>query len=157
MVNAKVSVAKLLEQQIAISDKSQKEIAEIIGYTKPNIMTMFKTGRTKLPINKVGALAKALNLDSAYLLKLVLSEYSPETWDAIEGILGEEKLIGTAELNLLKLAREATGNVFPDVSIKENRDILVDAFKRASMRDQDKAQASVDRYNKLPRNARKSG
>ena len=55
----KVTVAEYIEQQIALSEKSQKDIAAEIGYDKPNVLSMIKQGQTKLPVNKVGPLAKA--------------------------------------------------------------------------------------------------
>jgi hypothetical protein len=154
MVKTKISVAKFLEQQIAMSDKPQREIAAECGYEKPNIMTMFKTGQTKVPLNKVGLIAKAINVDPIYMLKLVLSEYSPETWDAIEGILGQERLVSSQEMELLKFMRAVTGNVIPDISIRENRDILGAALKQASAKDIAKADAAIAAYNKLPKNAK---
>jgi transcriptional regulator with XRE-family HTH domain len=154
MVKSKISVAKFLEQQIAMSDKTQREIALECGYEKPNIMTMFKSGQTKVPLNKVALLAKALNIDPAYMLKLVLTEYSPETWEAIEGIVGEAKLVSQPELELVKFIRAQSGNVIPDISIKENRDLIGDAVKQAAKRDSDKAAAAVTGYNSRPRNAK---
>lgn len=76
-------VADYLAQQIILCGKSQKEIAEEVGYEKPNVITMMKQGHTKIPIVKVGAFARALEVDLAYLLRLVCMEYMPETWAAI--------------------------------------------------------------------------
>jgi hypothetical protein len=156
MVKSKVSVARFLEQQIALSEKSQRELAAECGYEKPNIMTMFKTGQTKLPLNKVGIFAKALNVDPTYMLKLVLSEYSPETWEAIEGIIGQERTITAPEFELIKFARNVTGNLIPDMSDKENQTVIAEALKRAAKRDQASVEASVYLYNKTPRNMRKA-
>lgn len=82
------SVKDYLTNQIDICSKSQREIAFEIGYEKPNIITMFKQGHTKLPINKVGPMAKALGVDPAYLLRIVINDYMPELLDAIEGVIG---------------------------------------------------------------------
>lgn len=76
-------VPDYLAQQIILCGKSQKEIAEEVGYEKPNVITMMKQGHTKIPIVKVGAFARALEVDPAYLLRLVCMEYMPETWAAI--------------------------------------------------------------------------
>lgn len=84
----KMSVAAYLTKLINQSPKSQKEIAEEVGYEKPNIITMFKQGKTKVPLNKVGPLAKALKVDPQQLLRLVMQEYSPATWQTFEEDLG---------------------------------------------------------------------
>lgn len=110
----KLSVKEYIEQQLAISEKSQKQVAAEIGYDKPNVITMIKQGLTKLPINKVGPLARSLNVDPVYLLRLVMSEYHPESWSAIDEIIGTTA-VSKDELVLLKFIRKATGNVEIDL------------------------------------------
>ena len=84
----RITVASYLEIQIAVSEISQKDIATAIGYDKPNVITMIKQGKTKLPLNKVGPLAKVLGIDPVHLLRLAMSEYHPDTWLAINHIIG---------------------------------------------------------------------
>lgn len=52
------------------SVKSQKEVATEMGYGQANILSMFKAGETKVPLDRIPALARALGLDLAYALKL---------------------------------------------------------------------------------------
>jgi len=108
MKGKKTSVAHYIEQQIAISGIPQKEIAAAMGYNNPNVITMFKQGRTKLPINKVGPCAQALKVDPVHLLKLALSEYMPDTYEAIEQLIGKT-MISESDQRLLKVVHEATG------------------------------------------------
>jgi hypothetical protein len=110
MTNRKVTVAQYVEQQIALSNKTQKQIADEIGYDKANIITMIKTGATKLPINKVGPLARALHVDPAHLLRLVMEEYLPETWETIQGIVGQS-LLSDGEVEVLRVIHEAAGGI----------------------------------------------
>lgn len=100
----RISVAEYLTQQINICGKSQKEIADEVGYDKPNVITMFKQGKTKLPINKVGLFAKALGVDPIHLLRIAMSEYMPDTWDVIEGLLGKT-LVSNEELAVIEMLR----------------------------------------------------
>ena len=46
--------------------------------------TVIKQGLTKLPIARVGGLARALALDPVQLLMLVMNEYQPGTLAIIE-------------------------------------------------------------------------
>ncbi|MGZ9053126.1 MAG: helix-turn-helix domain-containing protein [Rhodoplanes sp.] len=63
------------KQITAISGvKSQREIAAELGYERPNIISMMKRGETKLPLDKVPALAKALHVDPAHLFRLALEQ-----------------------------------------------------------------------------------
>lgn len=94
------SVAEYLADQIDQSPKSQLEIAQEAGFDTPNIITMFKQGKTKIPLIRVGPLAIALGINPRHLLRRVLEEYMPETWHAVEQSLGhlilshdEEKLV----------------------------------------------------------------
>lgn len=79
-------MARYLTEAINRSSKTQLQIAQECGYPNPNIVTMIKQGRTKMPINKVKVMADALDLDSKLLLKLCFEEYQPGNWEAIEEI-----------------------------------------------------------------------
>src|SRR4051812_12146159 len=69
-------------------DKTQRQIAAAAGYDKPNILSMFKRGDTKIPIDKVPALAKALEVDVAHLFRLVVETHWPTVLPVIEEIFG---------------------------------------------------------------------
>lgn len=81
------TVAEYLTFHINNSEKTQRQIALEIGYTKPNIITMFKQGSTKLPLDKVGPLAKALEIEPEDLFLKVMTEYMPETFEALSPFL----------------------------------------------------------------------
>lgn len=92
------TVAELLTKAIDISGKTQKEIAAEVGWPKPNILSMMKQGLTKVPIDKVPALAKACGIDESMLLQVAMIEYMPATWAVIQRNCGviltdEEKRI----------------------------------------------------------------
>jgi predicted XRE-type DNA-binding protein len=128
MVNKKVTVAQYIEQMVALSDKSQKEIAEAMGYDKPNIITMFKQGSTKLPINKVAPFAKAVGADPVHLLRLVMQEYMPETWESLQGIIGQS-LVTESELKAVKAIRKTLGGVDLDFGDKNIADAVTAALE----------------------------
>jgi len=123
-----VTVAEYIEQQIALSEKSQKDIAAEIGYDKPNVLSMIKQGQTKLPVNKVGPLAKALGIDPVHLLRLVMNEYMPETWKAIEMVAGQS-LVSAGEKKLLDELRAALGGVGLEELSPKNRERLTSVLK----------------------------
>ena len=105
----RTTVAEFIADRLAASDKTQREISQECGFETPNIITMFKTGATKLPLNRIGPLAKALDADPAHLLRLVMTEYIPDTWDEIENIM-QSTILTTNELELVHAYRAVTGD-----------------------------------------------
>lgn len=89
-------VARFISNRIDELGKPQKEIAEEIGFEKPNMITMIKQGRSKLPLGKIGPMANALEICPVQLLKMCFYEYFPETWKAIapfmESALAKDEL-----------------------------------------------------------------
>lgn len=150
-----VTVAAYIDQQLALSEKSQKAIAAAIGYTNPNVLTMIKHGNTKLPLNKVGLLARELGVDPKHLLQLTLREYMPDLWDVLESILGEGALVSQEELAVVNFVREAVGTTAIDMADPENKREFTEALKSLTKRSQAKANATVKRISSLPPNARR--
>lgn len=116
-------VAQYLTAQIQISGLKQKDIADALGYTKPNIITMFKQGLTKLPIEKVGPLAKVLGVDAVYLLRIVMNDYMPDTYLAIIQIFGQEPITEN-ERHIISAIRLMSGGRDPALETDESRTLL---------------------------------
>ena len=70
------ATAKLISDRIRDLShrKTQAEIASEAGFPNANMMTFLKNGRSKVPIDRVPSLAKALEVDPAYLLRLALDQ-----------------------------------------------------------------------------------
>lgn len=116
MTDKTTTIADLIADLLADSDKTQREIAAECGFEKPNIITMFKKGSTKVPLNRIGTLAKALNADPAHMLRLAMREYMPDTWESIEETLNST-LLTANELKLIRAYREATGDADPEAAV----------------------------------------
>ncbi len=54
--------------------KTQAEIASEAGFANANMMSFLKTGRNKVPLDRVPSLAKALEVDPAFLMRLALDQ-----------------------------------------------------------------------------------
>ena len=121
----KGTFANYLASQIRISEIPQKDIAEALGYENANIVSMFKNGLTKVPIEKVPALAKALHLDPAHLLMLAMREYMPEAFATIQKTLGHT--VTENEFELVSEVRKATKDsdpVFSKVELAKIRAVV---------------------------------
>ena len=107
-------LAKFLETRILELKfkKSQADIAEEAGFVNPNMVTMIKQGATKLPLDRVPALAKALECDPSLLLRLALEQSEGSTAAAaIYEIIGQP--ITKNEMAWITEIREASGDTDP--------------------------------------------
>jgi transcriptional regulator with XRE-family HTH domain len=108
------AIAKYLDRQIETLKgiKTQREIAAEIGYDKPNMISMFKRGEVRVPLEKIPALAKALHVDAGHLFRLALEQYWPDMGATIMEIFGRV-VTANEEQILIRPWREATDNRDP--------------------------------------------
>lgn len=106
---AKFIEARLLELK---HKKTQAEIATEAGFVNPNMVTMIKQGATKLPLDRVPALARALDSDPALLLRLALEQSEGSTAAAaIYEIIGQP--ITKNEMAWITEIRAVSGDTDP--------------------------------------------
>jgi hypothetical protein len=74
------------QSEIGITDE---QLALAVGFDQASIVTMIKSGKVKLPVDKIAAFAAALTLDPAHLLRIYLLETSPATLAAVEALLSQ--------------------------------------------------------------------
>jgi hypothetical protein len=109
-----LSFQEYLESKINASTIKQSDMAEELGYATPNIITMFKQGKTRVPIEKVPAFAKILGLDSKMLLRRAMLEYCPELFRAVENNFGA--IITKNELEILNEIRRLSNGKDPGMT-----------------------------------------
>jgi hypothetical protein len=110
-------VAECIAKQIDIQatlGKTQRQIAIEVGYHRPNMISMMRHGEVKVPIDKVPALARALNMDPAFLMRLTLQQYWPKSAEAIAHVFGS--ILTRNEVKMLEVIRSATSNSDPEVT-----------------------------------------
>ena len=157
MSKLKMTVAKYVEQQLALCDRPQKDVARDCGYENANVITMFKSGTTKVPLAKVPLLAKALGVDVVYLFRLVMSEYMPEAWEVMESILGVDTFLSASEVAMARFITNRAGVDGIDLDDMDNVRELLAVVEALARSDQAKAEAAVAAQNRLPSNARHKG
>jgi hypothetical protein len=121
------AVAEFVTARIREVGKRQNQIAREAGFPSPNVLTMIKRGQTKLPLARVGALARALETDPLLLMKMRLAEYQPETWSAVAPFF--EEAFTTDEVQIVKVLRRAVGGPYLAALSPQARHSL-DAFVR---------------------------
>lgn len=103
-----LSVAQYIDQRIAeLADEGikQVEIAEVAGFKRPNVISMIKHGETKLPLEKIGTMARALRVDPRFLFELTLREYEPGLWEVAKDVFGADMFLTGHEQRLVNQLR----------------------------------------------------
>lgn len=113
------NLAKYIEKRILQlrPRKSQLDIAREAGFNQPNLLSMFKNGSSKLPLDRVPGMAKALECDPAFLLKLALEQLGGDTTaSVIDQIFGT--IVTRNEVIWLEEIRDASNNSDPNLTTK---------------------------------------
>lgn len=107
--------------------KNQREIAQEIGYEKPNMISMFKRGEAKVPFDKIPALAKALHVDPGHLFRLAVEQQWPGMAEVINDIFKNLASDNEVEILLKKWrARSSDRDPSPTAAIGETVDTMLD-------------------------------
>jgi hypothetical protein len=121
---ADTRAAKFLDKRLAqlAPRKNQQEVAYEAGFERHNFLSMMKMGISKIPLDRVPRLAKALEVDPAHLFRLALDQhFKGDTAQAIASIFGE--IVSKNEAEWIAFIREATGD--SDVSLTSDaRDVV---------------------------------
>lgn len=112
-------LAKYIERRVLElrPRKSQARIASEAGYPNPNMITMIKTGASKLALDRVPSMARALEVDPPFLMQLTLEQVVGDT--ASQALL---EVFGTPvtanESGWLLAIRDASGNSDPRLTTR---------------------------------------
>lgn len=107
----------LTKRVLELKPKRQSAIAIDAGFANANMISMLKSGTTKLALDRVPALAKALDCDPAYLMRLALAQAVGDTAaKAILDILGTP--VTRNEEGWLAEIRDASGNSDPRLTAR---------------------------------------
>lgn len=117
--HADTPLAQFIERRVLElkPKKSQGQIASEIGFPNPNMVTMIKNGTSKLALDRVPSMARALECDPAYLMRLALEQAVGDTAaQAIVDIYGTP--ITDNELGWLEEIRDASCNKNPRLTTR---------------------------------------
>lgn len=93
-------MAKYVERRVLElrPTKSQAKIAAQAGYVNQNMITMIKQGRSKVALDRVPALAHALEADPAFVMQLALEQAIGRTAaEAVVEVFGEPVTANSVE------------------------------------------------------------
>jgi hypothetical protein len=121
-IMARMTLHEIIARRIDETRRSQKEMAAALGYRKPNIITMFKQGLTKIPLHQVIPIADLLGLDRAWLLRTAIAEYDPTLLAGIDIML--DRVATPNERLLLTELRKLTDGKDPPLVTARQRQKL---------------------------------
>ena len=110
-------LAKFVERRVLElkPTKSQAEIANEAGFPNPNMVTMIKNGSSKLALDRVPTMARALECDPAYLMRMALEQaVGDPAAQAITEIFGTA--VTANEMGWLEAIREASSHSDPRIT-----------------------------------------
>lgn len=97
--------------------KTQKAIAREVGFVNSNMLSLLKSGANKVPLDRVPALAKSLDADPAYLMRLALEQSVGVTAaNAIVEVFGTP--VSENERGWLEEIRDASNNGDPRLTTR---------------------------------------
>ena len=124
-------VAKLVDAGIRNSGKTANQIAKECHFNNACFISLIRKGNSRVPIKKIGEIARAIGFDVVNFRNRVVQEYMPELWelDMREGILPiglslpEQKAVRIMKMELDK------NNLSPDDKFYEGLRTLVAELK----------------------------
>lgn len=97
--------------------KTQAEIASEAGFTNANMVSLLKSGKNKIPLDRIPSLARALECDPAWLMRLALDQAIGRTAaQAISDIYGTP--VTENEKGWLEELRDASGSADPRLTAR---------------------------------------
>ena len=98
--------------------KDLAEIAREIGYERPRIIEMFRSGETRVPLDKVARLARAVGADAAFMGHLWLSDIAGQDSEVFQPFVTEH------EFAILQVIRQASLHTDPAISELQERQLV---------------------------------
>lgn len=125
---ASTRLAKFVSKRIdEMHNKTQADIAREAGFKNANFVTMIKTGSAKLPLDRVPEFARALDVDSALLLRLAIEQtYGQKMLKMFVDLMGEPLTQNErAWIGLLRTASNGTDPI-PSTTARKVMHALLD-------------------------------
>jgi hypothetical protein len=98
------------------------DIAIALGYDNYNIISLWRKGRSPIPIEKLSSVAKILGVDRVAFVRRALKSYYPELYSLIEDCFGNG-LVSDNEMKIVLKVREFT----------DDRDIRIATAKQTGL------------------------
>jgi transcriptional regulator with XRE-family HTH domain len=99
----KTATTRMLAKAIDASKFTQREIADRVGFNSQNMLSQLKSGEARVPLDRIPALAKVLEMDERQFLMTALEDYHPVVHAALLKAL--KAPLSDAEIGLVMMLR----------------------------------------------------
>lgn len=128
------AMARFLLEAVPKTGLTNSEIAERLGYSRQNIVSMWKAGRTKVTLDRVFALSDLLGVDKSYVLALWIDQYVSE-WSGVDSfpeiVSVLQRIVTPEEMALIQSVRAARKGGVASLS-PEERDAVASLLSSSS-------------------------
>jgi transcriptional regulator with XRE-family HTH domain len=109
--------------------RTNEDVAQELGYKAANMISMWRTGKTRIPLEKLPDIARLMKLDIATLLPLWFEQYWGERKDA-KPLLKEvfNRVASQREVPLLEALRAASPINDPHYEAEQIEAMTLSAF-----------------------------
>lgn len=119
--------------------RTNQEVADLMNYKSPNIISMFRTGRVKVSLERLPEIADLMKVDLVTLLPLWVEQYLTDSpaMSRVEAIF--KRLTSINEFPVIKAIRSVVGKSNPDFSEEQleaiKQIVASDAFAKRVLDD----------------------
>lgn len=151
------TVGELFVRRMDDLELSAAYVAEKLSFKSPNIVSMIRSGRMRIPVNRVVLAAKLFQVDLVYMLRLLAQEMKEQSDDdrllEVLGIaLGQEPLT-EGELEIADLYRKFTCD--RDIVISKEFPTEFEIISSALQKIQMKVKTNIEGYAERRRKVRR--
>ena len=100
------AVKDILKVRMKDLGLKNSELQQVLGYPRPNVVAMMKSGSMRLPASKAVITARLLKIDPKFLLARVIAENDAELWMELSAVMNTA-LVTDHEMALICVVREA--------------------------------------------------
>jgi hypothetical protein len=111
----------LIRERLAVltADKPERTIAAEAGFKSTNMLSMIKGGRSKVPLERVDGIARALGVDPMLLFRLALEQHFEEGSEEMS--IAETICITANEMEIIDRIRAASNGSDPEMTSRKEQ------------------------------------
>jgi transcriptional regulator with XRE-family HTH domain len=96
------------------TNMTNEELADDMGYARSNIISMWRTGKSRIPLERLPDLSRLLNVSMAELMPMWVEQYAPQIRVEVGKMFN--RLVTENEFEVIEAIRQASESTNPKPS-----------------------------------------